>query len=397
MKVLLLFAFAMTLISTKILAKSPEPARFAAFEAKTKTGEIVNVVFFGGSLTWGAQATDPQLTSYRALVSQQLIQNYPKARFRFWDAAIGGTGSQLGAFRLDRDVLAHQPDLVFLDFTVNDDAYMKKPDPDRLASYESLVRRMTAAAIPVVMVILPKKVDVSPNPPERPLDLEHKKIASAYGLPVADAVALVKQRVKENQATADQLWDAYPDVTHPGDAGYALYAEAVWDALQNAIRAQTICQIPPQMLHADTYMTVNRFRLDTIRSLPEGWKVALPQRVAITFDFLCSRWMEKLAVAENLEEKKPAPLRLNVTGSGLLLFGESTQKSGKYAVSIDGGAPVTYSAKCEAGNMRLVQQIAQGLDARQTHQIEIIPQLESGEELRIESLCISGSPAKVSF
>lgn len=77
---------------------------YAGFDQSGQKGETLSVAFFGGSLTWGAQATDPQRTSYWALVSQRLKQTYPKAHFEFWDAAIGGTGSQLGAFRLERDV-----------------------------------------------------------------------------------------------------------------------------------------------------------------------------------------------------------------------------------------------------------------------------------------------------
>lgn len=77
---------------------------FSAFDQKALKEEL-NVVFLGGSLTWGAQATSPMETSFWALVEKKLAATYPKARFRFGDAAIGGTGSQLVAFRLDRDVL----------------------------------------------------------------------------------------------------------------------------------------------------------------------------------------------------------------------------------------------------------------------------------------------------
>ena len=38
---------------------------FADFDHQAKEGEHLSVVFFGASLTWGANATDPQLTSYR--------------------------------------------------------------------------------------------------------------------------------------------------------------------------------------------------------------------------------------------------------------------------------------------------------------------------------------------
>jgi hypothetical protein len=36
------------------------------------------------------------------------------------NAAIGGTGSDLGVFRLKHDVLDHDPDLLFVEFAVND-------------------------------------------------------------------------------------------------------------------------------------------------------------------------------------------------------------------------------------------------------------------------------------
>jgi len=78
---------------------------------------------------------------------------------------------------------------------------------------------------------------------------------------MADAVSLAKSRVAEGKATPDQLWDAAPDVTHPGDAGYALYAEAAWQTLQQAIGQKAQCRIPEAMIYADTYMSVNRFKL----------------------------------------------------------------------------------------------------------------------------------------
>src|SRR5690606_9136467 len=103
------------------------PSSFTAFDTRAKAGEHLKVVFFGASLTWGANASDPNETSYRAVVRDLLEKEYPAARFRFRDSAIGGTGSQLGAFRLERDVLAHKPDLVFVDFSANDNIYLDDP------------------------------------------------------------------------------------------------------------------------------------------------------------------------------------------------------------------------------------------------------------------------------
>ena len=370
---------------------------FEVFNTRAQKGERLVVAFFGGSLTWGAQSTDPQRTSYRALVCEQLRKTYPKASFEFWDSAIGGTGSQLGAFRLDRDVLAHKPDLVFFEFTINDDPY-PAPDPDRLASYESLVRRMVQVGVPVVQVLLPAKKDVLPNPPARPLDAKHKEIGDAYGLAIADAVALVKARVAEGNATPDKLWDVPSDETHPGDAGYALYAEAAWQAFQQAIEQHLQCCVPATMLNADTYMTVNRFKLAMLDKLPWGWKTGQPTRSAIAFDFTPSRWMETVVVASRAKDEQiPESLVLNVKGSNLMFFGEATPKSGKYRVIVDGKEVKAQDMGAMAvhGNWRYVEMLAQNLDVSVAHCVEIIPELEPGQEFRMESLCIAGASASV--
>lgn len=374
------------------IAQASPSLDFSVFDTQARSGGKPCVVFLGGSLTWGAQATSPMDTSYRALVEQRLIETYPKAHFQFWDAAIGGTGSQLAAFRLERDVLAHKPDLVFLEFTINDNPYVE-PVPARLASYEALVRRLVQAGIPVVQVILPAKQDVGTSPGSRPLDAKHKEIAAAYGLPVADAVALAKARVAGGGTTPDLLWDLPEDVTHPGDAGYALYAEAAWDAFQRAVAEKRQCRLPGKMLHADTYMTVNRFRLSGSQVLPAGWRIGKPHRNAVAFDFVCSRWMDDLVIAQ----AGAAPLRLTFQGSDLMLFGEMTKLSGSFRASVDGGEPVSYPAKCADGNMRLVTIVATGLESGVEHQVEIMPDLKHGEELRIESVCVAGGDAVISF
>ena len=211
-------------------------------------------------------------------------------------------------------------------------------------------------------------------------------------MPLADAVALAKRRVAEGAATPDQLWDCPPDETHPGDAGYALYAEAAFETFERAVSQRQTCRLSAQMLHSDDYMTVARCRLSTLPGLPKEWKIRKPNRNAVAFDFVCSRWMDDLVVAESV-----VPLRLKVQASDVLLFGERTKQSGSFRVRIDGGELKTFSANCADGNMRLVELIAEGLDPLIEHSVEIIPILSLGEELRIESVCLAGAPASISL
>ena len=82
------------------------------FAAKANAGEPVTVVYFGGSIT--------EQNGWRLQSADLLKRLLPKAQIKTVNAAIGGTGSDLGAFRLNYDVLRHKPDLVFVEFAVND-------------------------------------------------------------------------------------------------------------------------------------------------------------------------------------------------------------------------------------------------------------------------------------
>ncbi len=255
------------------------------------------MVFFGASLTWGANASDPQLTSYRAVFGRRLEEAYPKAHFKFWDAAIGGTNSQLGVFRFDRDVLAHKPDLVLLDFSANDD--INSATPETLASYESLVRRIVLdTRAPVVQVIFPFRWDVARGTTQGLLRRDaHLAIAKAYHTAVGDAIELAQRRVRSGKTTLQRLWPV--DGVHPCDQGYELFADAAWDAFRKAVDDKIECVAPAAMLYAPTYMTNARVRLVTLGPLPEGWRVGRPSVVSAFFDMLMSRWLGEEAIATN--------------------------------------------------------------------------------------------------
>ena len=80
--------------------------------AKLEAGKDVTVAYFGGSIT-AANGWRPKTTAW-------LQAQYPSAKIHEVHAAIGGTGSDLGVYRCYHDVIAHHPDLVFVEFSVND-------------------------------------------------------------------------------------------------------------------------------------------------------------------------------------------------------------------------------------------------------------------------------------
>jgi len=80
--------------------------------AKLQAGDEVRIAYLGGSITAQAGWRPKTLAWFR--------EQFPKAKVSEINAAIGGTGSDLGVFRLGHDVLRHQPDLLFVEFAVND-------------------------------------------------------------------------------------------------------------------------------------------------------------------------------------------------------------------------------------------------------------------------------------
>ena len=97
-----------SLVEAQVLqARDGLPNTFAKLEA----GEEVRVAYLGGSIT--------AAPGWRPMTTEWLRESYPRAQIVEIDAAIGGTGSPLGVFRLGQ-MSWHDPDLLFVEFAVND-------------------------------------------------------------------------------------------------------------------------------------------------------------------------------------------------------------------------------------------------------------------------------------
>jgi len=101
------------------------------FFDKAMRGDSIKVAYLGGSIT--AQA------GWRVYSLEWFQQRFPKAIFSEINAAIGGTGSDFGVFRLKDHVLQFHPNLVFVEFAVNDS---KTPSEKIIRSMEGIVRQI---------------------------------------------------------------------------------------------------------------------------------------------------------------------------------------------------------------------------------------------------------------
>ena len=94
-------------------------------ELDTLSKEPLTVAFLGGSLTEGeidyegTSLDDPAL-KWTSSVTKFLSGLFPFRKITAIGAGLGGTGSDYGSVRFHRDVLSHQPDLIFIEFSCND-------------------------------------------------------------------------------------------------------------------------------------------------------------------------------------------------------------------------------------------------------------------------------------
>jgi hypothetical protein len=82
------------------------------FFKKINASKPVTVGYIGGSITQGN-------VCYRMQASKYIQLQYPNVKFKWMNAGVSGTGTDLGACRIKEQLLQHKPDLIFIEFAVN--------------------------------------------------------------------------------------------------------------------------------------------------------------------------------------------------------------------------------------------------------------------------------------
>ena len=131
------------------------------FVEKLERGEEVNLVFFGDSITAGANAsgradTAPGTPLWAQMVTYALQAKYPGAKINYTNTAVGGKDTVWGIENIDTAVNAYKPDLLVLGFGMNDG---KKTTEKFVANIKTIIDNVLAAnpdcEIAVIGTMLP--------------------------------------------------------------------------------------------------------------------------------------------------------------------------------------------------------------------------------------------------
>lgn len=191
---------------------------------RAANGESLVIGFLGGSITQGSLSSTPK-TCYAYLVYEWWKKSFPNAAFSFVNGGIGGTTSHYGGARTWKDVLCYRPDIVTVDFSVNDDANEFFEE-----TYEGTLRRLLAApSAPAVVVLNNVFYDTGKNAQDY-----HNRIADHYGIPHVSIKDTVYPDVESGKIVRA---DITPDNLHPNDKGHRLVADEICKLL-DSIKAE---------------------------------------------------------------------------------------------------------------------------------------------------------------
>ncbi len=196
---------------SKALAVNGNHDRLLKVMERADRGDKITVAFLGGSITEGSVASDDK-SCYAYLTYSWWCNTFPDAKINYVNAGIGGTPSLLGNGRCNEDILNFEPDVVYIEFSVND---VDLPNVREI--YEGLLRRVLySKSSPAVVVINNGFYNDG-----RTVQDVHNELAAYYGIP---AISIVDTLVACTMDGRIPIRDITPDDLHPNDRGHMLLA-----------------------------------------------------------------------------------------------------------------------------------------------------------------------------
>ncbi|MCR5585139.1 MAG: SGNH/GDSL hydrolase family protein [Lachnospiraceae bacterium] len=194
---------------------------------KAQNGEEIVICYLGGSVTEGEGSTERTPQGYKkgyAYMSYEYIRDkYGKGdNVKYVNAAISGTGSDLGMVRADEDVLSYDPDIIFVEFAVNNDnsVYNKM-------TYEGLIRKFLKAENEPAVILLFSAATYAGQTQNY-----MKPMGTYYDLPMVSMKTALD--VPQNLKVIE--WkDFSNDTVHPKTDGHKLYAKLVAYLIDKAV------------------------------------------------------------------------------------------------------------------------------------------------------------------
>ncbi len=342
--------------------------RLANVIKKLQAGEEVTVAYLGGSITQGTSAGDK--LCYARLTTDWLQEKFPDAKINYINAGIGATGSYIGVHRADKDVLSKNPDLIFIDFSVNDTTERTEINKE---TYASLLRKLwNYSSKPAIVTIAMTQENGTSF-----IDY-HGEVVKAFDIPMISYKDAILDIIDKGYIKWTDISD---DNIHPNVPGHALltdlitnYIQSVIDDLDNISGAESdfdsVTDIGNTYVNAKLLMSG-----DT-----EPTSLGAFKATTMNFGNFQNPWLLRSTDGQFTDDDG---IEFEFEGTNVgLLYGKLTSNSCCADVSIDGELAATINPAFPGGwgNYVEFEQLAVGLSEGK-HTLKIAPKSQDGPAL----------------
>jgi lysophospholipase L1-like esterase len=382
---------------------------YIKLKQKMDNGESITVLYLGGSITEGAfceplkgtnihgklydytSMSDWEQFSWRALTYDWLKKNYEKreGQFEMVNAAVGATHSELAAYRLENQVLKYAPDLLFIEFAINDGGKgLISNDPNANNSIyrtmSSIVRRVKEVN-PDVAICIPVSTSRKPSEAFSLSRKHHIRFANQMHIPHVDIHDVYFNQSLPEGVTRDNVFDG-PDNpgsnVHPSPLGHRAYAEGVERTLQKLLNGETIPFSADVYPFFEDYPNQPNYIPAQIITPSEGWQIGVNSEYNTATHVLKNANI-LVPVVEN------APYILEFKGQSVLMWSEyhftQGNRRGVLEVYVDDVLVKTFTGaeEVEEGEEPMIRlmPIIDNLDITKKHTLKLIPKNDANGEM----------------
>jgi len=219
--------YCLLLSATSSLAQQEDYLREikTALQKKWPENRTINLVFHGHSVPSGYAKTPEVRTfdAYPFLVLQELKKRYPYAVINVITTSIGGENSTRGLNRFKKEVLPHRPDVLFIDYALNDRAIGLEQSRRNIEKMIQLALRKN-----IRIILMTPSADEQVNLLQTGNALEQQatqlaKLAEKYKIGLADSYSRFKQLEEQQKNIHNYMAQS----NHPNRSGHELIAAEI--------------------------------------------------------------------------------------------------------------------------------------------------------------------------
>jgi len=186
--------------------------------ADLRAGCIVTIVAFGDSITAGFAVR----RGYPSFWKERLAEKYPDARIELINSGASGDTTQDGLARLDWATLSYEPDLVTINFGINDCVLGLGLEEFEM-NFVEMVLRIRAGPASEILLLSSQPLE---TPPYDKLVLDYyqaiERVAGEMDVGFVDVYGAWMERVHQGTPLGSLI---LPGLDHPNEAGYRIIAE----------------------------------------------------------------------------------------------------------------------------------------------------------------------------